>query len=76
MAESTLLEKKLWHRCFPLNFSRILKIRLLDLFSLRLPALLYSSRPSAPDPRHSDSDSVYEISATKHVVWLTFSLFL
>ena len=33
-------------------------------------------RSSALSPRSSSSDSVHEISVTKHVAWLTFSLLL
>ena len=45
---ATLLKKRLWHRCFPVNFAKFLRTPFLQNTSWRL--LLYAERSS-----HSDS---------------------
>ena len=51
-------------------------IRLLDFSSPQSPALSNALKPQPTRHQPSGSATIYEISATKHVAWFTFSLLL
>ena len=74
LRSATLLKKRLWHSCFPVNFAKLLRITFLQNTSGRL--LLFSAQNNKKGRRIFSVDprtffEVWQIDVTK--VWTQFS---